>query len=197
MVPAEPIIPAGISFYKAFTSTYKGVSVDFTINSAAEAKTIATKIQAAGVDAVVIMTMPEAGAQLTKELLAHGVTPSKVTFYYDGQLGTGWAEYKKQLGDMGRLDGSRALQFVTSDLTVFREKYKKEYGTDPAVYAEYGYDGITALLNAHDTNVATWVSTIEKSNFTGYSGAMKFDARGVRLQDAEVWTIKGGVAVKE
>lgn len=189
--------PALVGFYDAFTSTYTKEYIDFVINSKEDAKTVATKISASGVDAVVIMTDPTNGSTLTKELLVLGVTPDKVQYYFDAQLQSGWGEYEKQIGDMNRLNGTFVLQFTTSDLTEFSAQYKELYGTEPGPFAEYGYDGIMTLLNNYDSDNVTWVEKIARTNFIGYSGNVNFDERGIRNQGTEVWKVAGGKVVKK
>jgi ABC-type branched-subunit amino acid transport system substrate-binding protein len=188
--------PALVGFYNAFTSAYTKEYVDFVINSKEDAKTVATKIASAGVDAVVILTDPTNGSTLTKELLVLGVTPDKVQYYYDAQLQTGWGEYEKLLGDMNRLNGTLTLQFTTSDLTEFNTRYKELYGIEAGPFAEYGYDGIMTLLNNYDSDKSTWVEKIAETNFKGYSGNVDFDERGIRNQGTEVWKVAGGKVVK-
>ncbi len=187
---------ASIGFYNAFSSVYTKTRVDLLINSKDDAKTTAAKIKESGADAVVFLTEPYIGSELTKSLLALDVTPAKVAFYYDAQLQTGWSEYEKQVGDMKKLNGAITLQFTTSDMTEFKTKYKAAYGVDPSPFAEYGYDGITTLLNNYDTDKTTWVEKISKSDFKGFSGTVIFDERGIRNQGTEVWTVKGGEVVK-
>jgi ABC-type branched-subunit amino acid transport system substrate-binding protein len=188
--------PASIGFYNAFSGVYTKDRVDLLINSKDDAKTIAAKIKESGADGVVFLTEPYIGSELTKNLLFLGVNPAKVAFYYDAQLQTGWSEYEKQVGDMKKLNGAITLQFTTSDLTEFKTKYKAMYGIDPSPFAEYGYDGITTLLNNYDTNKTTWVEKISKSDFKGYSGTVIFDGRGIRNQGTEVWVVKEGKVVK-
>ena len=188
--------PASIGFYNAFSNGYKKDRVDFLINSKDDAKTIATKVKESGADGVVFLTEPYIGSELTKNLLLLGMSPAKTSFYYDAQLQTGWSEYEKQVGDMKKLDTAITLQFTTSDLTEFKTKYKAVYGTDPSPFAEYGYDGITTLLNNYDMSKTTWVEKISKSNFSGYSGIVIFDERGIRNQGTEVWAVKDGIVVK-
>jgi ABC-type branched-subunit amino acid transport system substrate-binding protein len=188
--------PALVGFYDAFTSTYEGEYVDFIINNKDDAKTIATKIAAAGVDAVVVLTDPANGSSITKELLVQGVTPDTVAYYYDAQLQTGWGEYEKMIGDMNRLNGTFVLQFTTSDLSEFSARYKELYGIEPGPFAEYGYDGIMTLLNNYDQVDGVWVEKIANSDFKGYSGNVDFDERGIRNQGTEVWQVVAGKVVK-
>jgi branched-chain amino acid transport system substrate-binding protein len=188
--------PALVGFYEAFTSTYTKEYIDFVINSKDDAKTVATKIAAVGVDAVVVLTDPNNGSALTKELLVLRVTPDKVQYYYDAQLQTGWGEYEKQIGDMNRMNDTYVLQFTTSDLTEFQERYKELYGIEPSPFAEYGYDGIMTLLNNYDADEGTWVKKIAETNFPGYSGNVDFDERGIRNQGTEVWKVVDGKVVK-
>ena len=188
--------PASIGFYNSFNNAYTKDKVDFLINSKDDAKTIATKIKESGADGIVFLTEPYIGSELTKSLLLLGVNPSKTSFYYDAQLQTGWSEYAKQVGDTNKLNGAYTLQFTTSDLTEFRTKYKSLYGIDPSPFAEYGYDGITTLLNNYNKDNTKWVEKIAKSNFKGYSGDVVFNTNGVRNQGTEVWHVVDGKVVK-
>jgi ABC-type branched-subunit amino acid transport system substrate-binding protein len=188
--------PALVGFYEAFTGAYTKEYTDFIINSKDDAKTVAAKIASFGPDAVVVLTDPNNGSALTKELLVLGVTPDQVQYYYDAQLQTGWGEYEKLIGDMNKMNGTLVLQFTTSDLTEFQKRYQELYGTDPSPFAEYGYDGIMTLLNNYDADKAAWVEKIAVTNFKGYSGNVDFDERGIRNQGTEVWKVADGKVVK-
>ncbi len=193
----ENALPASISFYGAFLENYTGAHEDFLITDVNEARTLAMKIQAAEVDAIVFLNTPTLGAALTKELLAQKITPTEVAFYYDAQLQTGQSEYEKMLGSINVLDGAFVLQYLTPDISAFKEKYEARYGVAPTPFAEYGYDGMITLLETRADDSATWVENLKVLDMDSYTGPMKFDSVGIRIQETDVWVLKGGVAVEK
>ena len=191
----ENALPASISFYEAFQENYKGAHQDFLITDVSEARALALKIKAANVDAVVFLNTPTLGASLTKELLAQGINPKDIAFYYDAQLQTGQSEYQKLVGGMEKLDGAFVLQYLTPDLRAFAEKYEARFGALPSPFAEYGYDGMMTLLNTRTDDSATWVKKLKDVAMETYTGPMKFDAVGIRIQETDIWVLSGGVPV--
>ncbi len=179
------------SFYDAFVKNYTKQHVDFVVTDAQSANVAATKIMSSGFDSVVILEDAVGGPLVTKDLKTLD-TKNKLAYYYDLQLSTGWAEYKKLLGDTNKLNGAYALKIKGGDTSIFTQKYKAKYGTDPTPYAEYGYDSAMILLNNYNTNQETWISNIQATSFVGPSGKITFDKDGVRLQETEMNAVENG-----
>lgn len=184
-------LPATKSFYDAFIKNYTKQHVDFVVTDAQSANVAATKIMSSGFDAVVILEDAVGGPLVTKDLKILD-TKNKLAYYYDLQLSTGWAEYKKLLGDTNKLNGAYALKIKGGDTSVFAQKYKAKYGVDPAPYAEYGYDSTMVLLNNYNANKKTWIGNIQSTSFVGPSGKITFDGDGVRLQEIEMNAVENG-----
>ena len=179
------------NFYDAFVKNYTKDHTDFVVTDAQSAKTVAAKIMTSGVDAVVVLEDAVGGPLATKELKALD-TKNTLAYYYDFQLGTGWAEYIKLVGDANKLNGAHSLKIAGGNTTEFAKNYKAKYGVDPAPYAEYGYDSTMVLLSGYDKDAKAWSANIQKTSFTGPSGKLTFDQNGVRIQDVTLITVKNG-----
>ena len=179
------------NFYNAFVKTYTKNHTDFVVTDEQSAKMVATKIISGDIDAVVILEDAIGGPLVTKHLKMLDKN-NKLTYYYDLQLQTGWAEYKKIVGDTNNLNNANTLKIKGGDTKNFGEKYKAKYGSDPAPFSEYGYDSVMVLLNSYDNNRTTWVSNIQNTSLTGPSGKITFDQNGVRIQEIEMVSIQNG-----
>jgi len=113
-------------------------------------------------------------------------------YYYEGSLITGFDEYKKILGDTNILNGATTIKTVANDMTKFKAEYKAKYGSDPAIFAENGYDSVMIMLNSFDKSQATWVRNIQNTTFTGPSGKTTFDEQGIRIPIFEVIKVMNG-----
>ncbi len=185
-------VTANVRFFEAFAKTYTGKYTDFKLDVESDAKTIALKIKSSSPDAILIMNMPSIGARLTKELKSLEV---KGDYYYDPQLSTGLAEYKKILGDMNVLNGAYTAYLKSGDkskVNDFNAKYKAKYGTDPAPFSDYGYDSMKMLLSAYSKDKNTWMQNLQNTNTDGPSGIMTFDQNGVRVQDTDILRVVDG-----
>jgi hypothetical protein len=184
-------LTAIVKFHDAFLRNYNNPHEDFVVNDAQSAKVTATKIVYGDFDSVIIFQDGVEGPAVTKELKNLDKT-NKLTFYFYGQLGSAWGEYQKLLGDTNKLNGANFFKIKTEDLSVFKEKYKTRFGSDPAPYAEYGYDSAMIMLNTYDKDNKSWLQKIENTNYKGFSGAVKFDSDGIRLQEAVITTVQNG-----
>ena len=79
----------------------------------------------------------------------------------------------------------------------FLDAYKKKYNVDPILYAPFTYDAtnllIAAMKKVDSADPAKYLPELAKSEFSGATGKIAFDAKGDR-KDAEItiFTMKGG-----
>jgi branched-chain amino acid transport system substrate-binding protein len=184
--------PGGTEFSKVFQNSYKKPFVDFSITKKDDIRSQVNKIIAGKFDSVVSLNSPENGALIVKELLKLGY---KGQFIFDAQLQTGFADYKRILGDTNQINEAISFWFKDGDKKVFTEEFKAKYNQDPGFVADFGYDSFNTLMNVYSTNDTEWVSSIQSTNTSGASGKIAFDKNGVRKQDISINQVKGGEIV--
>lgn len=181
----------GISFYEAFKKTYSGTYDALIIKGKDDLRGYATKITAGNYDGVLFLTSPENGALAVKNILTF--SPTKHPFFmFDAQLQTGFADYKRILGDTKVLDGSISVWLKSGSAETFKQEFKKKYGAEPGFLADFGYDTFNTLINAYDEKDKNWQESIQMTNNDGVSGPISFDKKGVRIQDIVVNKVVGG-----
>ncbi|MCF7844013.1 ABC transporter substrate-binding protein [Candidatus Gracilibacteria bacterium] len=182
--------PAYGQFYDEFVKLYTKPYKEVALNTKDDSKVVANKALATKSQAVIFILNPALGAVVTKEMKI--LDKKGMDYYYEGSLITGFDEYKKILGDTNILNGATTIKTVASDMTKFKVEYKAKYGTDPAIFAEVGYDSAMIMLNSFDKNQTNWVQNIQKTTFTGPSGKTTFDEKGIRIPTYEVIKVANG-----
>ncbi|OHA16573.1 MAG: hypothetical protein A3C79_01415 [Candidatus Taylorbacteria bacterium RIFCSPHIGHO2_02_FULL_45_28] len=180
----------GLSFFNAFSDGYEGGFTPFIVSERADLRDYAIKISAENYDAVVFLTSPENGAIAVKEILTIDQTPP--FFGFDAQLQTGFADYKRILGDTNRLNGARSLWLKSGKADDFQEAFKQKYGAEPGFIADFGYDIFNVLVENYDSDDKKWIDGIENVNTEGVSGPISFDEVGVRIQPIVINMVENG-----
>mgnify|MGYP000299405254 CR=1 FL=1 len=187
--------PGNIQFFEVFSKNYPKAFKGYKVNNArAEFKSLASKLVSEKHDAIAFFMLPENGALLSKEIAL--LQKNHPQFIFDAQLHTGWADYKRVMGDVGILEGSLGLWFKKGEGTEFNQAFKKMYNAEAPVFADYSYDTFNVLMNAYDSDSAAWIKNIQATKIQGSSGEFSFDANGVRNQPIQVDVIRGGEIVK-
>lgn len=181
---------AGLNFFKSFDEGYSKDFTPFIINARTDIRGHAIKISNQNFDAVVVLTSPENGALLVKEVLAIDQTPP--FFGFDAQLQTGFADYAKIIGGPEKLNGSKSLWLKSGNADLFKKQYAEKYKTEPGFIADFGYDILQVLLANYSVDKADWVSNLKKVNKEGVSGPISFDKLGVRIQPIVINEVKEG-----
>ncbi len=184
--------PGGTIFFNVFKENYQKISEDFSITKKDEVRGYANKIVNGKFDGVVMLNSPENGALLTKELLRLGY---KGQLIYDAQLQTGFADYKRILGNTKVIDGAISIWFKDGDKSEFVKQYNEKYSADPGFWTEFGYDSFNTLINAYSINNGEWLKNIQNTNTIGASGKIAFDKDGIRKQDISINQVKDGEIV--
>lgn len=184
----------GLNFYKSFDEGYSKDFTPFIINARTDIRGHAIKISTQGYDAVVVLTSPENGALLVKEVLALDQTPP--FFGFDAQLQTGFADYAKIIGGAEKLNGSQSLWLKSGNADAFKKQYAEKYNTEPGFIADFGYDILQVLLSNYSTDKAEWVSNLKEVNKEGVSGPISFDKLGVRIQPIVINEVIDGKLVQ-
>jgi branched-chain amino acid transport system substrate-binding protein len=79
----------------------------------------------------------------------------------------------------------------------FLDAYKKQFNTDPILYAPFTYDAVNLLIEAmkkaDSAEPSKYLPELQKISFSGATGSISFDDKGDR-KDAEItiFTMKGG-----
>jgi branched-chain amino acid transport system substrate-binding protein len=79
----------------------------------------------------------------------------------------------------------------------FLDAYKKQFNTDPILYAPFTYDAVNLLIEAmkkaDSAEPSKYLPELQKLSFSGATGPIGFDDKGDR-KDAEItiFTMKGG-----
>jgi branched-chain amino acid transport system substrate-binding protein len=80
-------------------------------------------------------------------------------------------------------EGLIAIDFApTTDYVNFKTEYESKYGTDPALYSDYGYDSLRilgiAINNADSTDSTKIKDALYDITYNGATGMVKFDSYG-------------------
>ncbi len=128
-------------------------------------------------DVIVFSVFPAHGALFLKHFPVG--ERENIHFAFDGNFQSGVNDYKEILGDLNFLSSSTLLSFETNRAQGFEEKYEKRFGEKAPAYAEYGYDAFTAFIRSYDSNTEKWFEKIQNLEFTGASGDISFDEKGL------------------
>lgn len=183
----------GLSFYDAFKKNYAGAHEGLMVNSKNDLQGYATKIATGGYDGVVFLNTPENGALAVKHIIT--LSKTRPLFIFDAQLQTGFADYKRILGDTKILDGSLSVWLKSGSADAFTGAFQKKYGAEPGFLADFGYDTFNVLINAYHADGKIWQKNIQETKTEGVSGAISFDENGVRMQDIVINEVKEGLIV--
>jgi len=186
--------PGPISFFNAFDTIYSHEFDSLIVNSKEDLRGYATKIANENYDSVVFIMNPETGALATKELL--NLDDTMPLLAYDAQLQTGFGDYERILGDMNKINGAISMWFKAGETEKLTELYMAKYGEAPGFLADFSYDMVNTALLTYDKNPASWVENLKKyKNTNGASGAISFDAKGVRIQPMVITEVQEGKLV--
>lgn len=144
-------------------------------------------------DVVVILMFPQTGAQFINEYKKQGLKFPQLAFDASGQ--TGFADYKRILGDTKILDGAiiATLRSYTSE--EFKKLYVERFGKEPGFLADIGYDAFNIIVDTYDNNNDKWNQNMKKLSYQGANGLYKFDEVGIRLPDVFITKIENGEIV--
>lgn len=184
--------PAQISFFETFKKNYKQDFTPFIVSSKNDLRGYAAKIANEKYEAVVVIQSPENGALLTKEIKTVATTMPILS--YDAQLQTGFADYKRILGDTNKINGAKSMWFKSGKTDEFKKMYKEKYNNkEPGFLADFAFDMINTTLNSYNKDNTKWIESIEKTdNPEGVSGAISFDSNGVRIQPMVITQVENG-----
>ncbi|OGA17857.1 MAG: branched chain amino acid ABC transporter substrate-binding protein [Betaproteobacteria bacterium RIFCSPLOWO2_02_FULL_66_14] len=156
-------------------------------------KAVLTKLKGKAPDAVFYGGMDATGGPLMKQGRELGI---KAVFSFGDGACT---------DEMTKLAGPAAEGLLCSQAGIppqaaskaFLDAYKKKYNVDPILYAPFTYDAtnllIAAMKKVDSADPAKYLPELAKSEFSGATGKIAFDAKGDR-KDAEItiFTMKGG-----
>lgn len=111
---------------------------------------------------------------------------------FDPSFQTGFNDYKRILGDLSMLDGSKVMTIKQTSSESFKMAYKQKYNEEPGVAADLAFDSFNVLVNSYDDDKKSWVDAISRANFEGASGAVVFDEVGVRKPQYEIKIVMNG-----
>jgi len=198
VVVVHSVDAAQESFAKEFVKQYgKPAEVIIASSDKNSLRTDAAKISALKPTIVVFIMTPENGAILTKELLP--LVESSTKFVYDIQLTTGTSFYNDQLGgNLSKINGAIALgmegELDSKEYKEFYNAYKKMYPSEePGFLADYGYDTFITYLNSYDSDESKWTENLNKTNYKGASGDVRFDENGIRIAPLVIKEVKSGI----
>ncbi len=89
-------------------------------------------------------------------------------------------------------------KWLGSNSLSFRNRYFKEYNSIPGAAAVYAYDGMKVLMNALETSKLNREKIREsmlKNELQGFTGTLRFDERGRRINTVDLIEIIDGIPV--
>lgn len=184
--------PTFLRFFEAFQKGYGGNFDSYKLNPAdKDINTVVVKALSTKPGAFVFITMPDQGALVVKETakLSKGV---KLPMVFDPSFQTGFSDYKRILGDLSILDGSKVMTIKQTSSESFKTAYKQKYNEEPGVAADLAFDSFNVLINSYDEDRKSWIDAISRANFEGASGAVVFDEAGVRKPQYEMKIVANG-----
>ena len=153
-----------------------------------EYATIVAKAMAHRPKIVVLSAYSSNGARVLKEILKY---PNKPTIVFD--LIYDSAEYVGVFPDLSVLDGSYVMTLKSQMDPVFVEKYKARYGTEPSIFAGYGYDAFNTFVSGYDADSKVMSKNMKSLSLKGVTGNISFNQEGLRQPEFGMKVIKGGV----
>lgn len=183
----------GLAFYEAFEEAYTNTHDDSVIGKRDDIRGAAIKIAGGNYDSVVILSSPENGALMTREILS--LLKTKPQLIYDAQLQTGFDDYQRILGDMNVVDGAISFWFKEGNTEKFVTEFKNKYGEEPGFLADFGWDTFNVFAETQSDDSKKWTENIQKTKILGASGSFSFDLNGVREQEIVITTVKDGLVI--
>lgn len=162
-------------------------------------KATLTKIKATNPDMIYVPAYYQEVGLIIKQARALGITVA-----FAG--GDGWDSAKlAEIAGKDELNNTYFSSLYSADDVsadskenkIFVDEYKKAYGQKPDVFAALGYDSINLLINsiknAKSTEGEQIKAAMEATNdFSGVSGAIKFDEYHNPVKDAVIIEFKDG-----
>lgn len=184
-----------LDFYENFKKTYTGEYEGLMIGNKQDTVSVGTKIAKGSYDAVFFMTSPEQGALTVKQIGT--LSKQHPQYFFDPQLQTGFADYKRILGGTDQLEGAQFVWVKIDPVQAekFKAAFKAKYGREADSLADFGFDAFNTLIASYESNPTDWKANIQNTNAAGASGEVKFDQNNVRVQGISINTIKGGEVV--
>lgn len=153
-------------------------------------RTIALKSLSSNPDAIVFIIDPKTGGLLLKEIEALKKTP--VRYVFDSNIVGGFENYTSLLSDPNVLNGSILFTIPSEFTEDFTNKYKAEYGQEPGLASDMGYDAFMLLMNNYSDDNKKWIENMKDYKAEGAGGEIKFDEVGVRIPRIVIGTIENG-----
>lgn len=180
-----------IRFLNGFKQGYSGAVSEFPISiEDRDYRTHVTKAIATRPDAILFIATPEQGASLVK--LLREQSTERYPYFFDANVQTGFADYKRILGDTNVLNGSTVVAIRQHTNPNFAGRYKERYKEEPGIAADWAYDSFDLLMRARANNWTDWVQNMKKISFDGAGGKVEFDEVGVRRPDFMIGVIANG-----
>lgn len=105
---------------------------------------------------------------------------------------------ERQIKDYDQIILMGSEKWLFSNSFSFRDRYFKEYSSIPGAVAVYAYDGMKVLINALETaklNREELRESMLKSEVQGFTGTLRFDERGRRINTVDLIEIIDGIPV--
>ncbi len=180
-----------VRFLNGFKQGYGGIISEFPISiEDRDYRTHVTKALATRPDAILFIATPEQGAILVK--LLREQSTERHPYFFDANVQTGFADYKRILGDINVLNGSTAVVIRQRTNPDFVSRYKAKHGEEPGIAADWAYDSFDLLMRTRANNRTDWVKNMKKVSFDGVGGKVEFDEVGVRKPDFVIGVIANG-----
>jgi branched-chain amino acid transport system substrate-binding protein len=171
------------------------VDREFTTNAATDFNAILTSIKSKHPDIVFYGGMDAQSGPMVKQMKQLGIKARLIS----GD-GTQTPEFIKLAGDAaeGQFASSPgAPREKMPGFAAFNDKYKKAFNTEVQIYAPYEYDAVRILVEAmkraKSTDPKVYLPELGKTDYTGVTGHIAFDAKGdVTSGAVTVYQVKGG-----
>ena len=105
---------------------------------------------------------------------------------------------KKQIKAYDQIILMGSENWLSSNPLSFRNRYFKEYSSIPGAVAVYAYDGMKVLISALETSKLNREKIREsmlKNEVQGFTGTLRFDERGRRIDTVDLIEIIDGIPV--
>jgi branched-chain amino acid transport system substrate-binding protein len=171
------------------------VDREFTTNAATDFNAILTSIKSKHPDMVFYGGMDAQSGPMVKQMKQLGIKARLIS----GD-GTQTPEFIKLAGDAaeGQFASSPGVPHEKMPgFAAFSEKFKKAFNTEVQIYAPYEYDSVRVLVEAmkraKSTDPKVYLPEVGKTDYTGVTGHIAFDAKGdVKSGAVTVYQVKGG-----
>jgi len=182
---------AMIRFVDSFKKGFQGKTNDFLINTdEKDFRTHAVKVAALKPENIGFFIFPQQGSQFIKEF--NKISKNKPQLFFDANFQSGYADYKRLLGDLNILNGA-IVGTVDSTLSdSFKIAYKTRFGTEPGFLSDMGYDAFNLLAKTYSSDQKKWLENIKTIKYDGVGGEVQFDETGNRKPKTKMMIIKNG-----